>query len=279
MFCAIIKQCHFFIIELLYIAIFMKSWFKGYMVLLLTGLCNLFMSISSVAIAVPSTQFTEYDRQIPFALAIRGGVSLGSYESGFNWAVLQYLKRHWAEGTSNNGNYIDLKATAGASAGSINALISTLSWCIDNQNTKASELFSNTVNNNLLRSTWLRIGFEELLPKEIASPQYYRADDGLLTRNAFKETINEIKHLLANTIFRPECEVDLGILVTRVEPVKKNIAGVLVHNQRFMIPLRFRVDPAGNARFLTCPLDTEGARPVGRSPTWCIAWHHPGKSR
>lgn len=40
------------------------------------------------AVAAPDTELTDLDRQIPFALAVRGGVSLGAYESGFNWACL-----------------------------------------------------------------------------------------------------------------------------------------------------------------------------------------------
>lgn len=212
---------------------------------------------SREAMAAAGTGLSDLDRQVPFALAIRGGVSLGSYESGFNWVLLQYMKRHWAENRGRNGNYIELKATSGASAGSINALISTISWCVDDSKTRAGELFPDSVSDNLLRDTWLDIGFEELLPQKVESLQYYRADDGVFTRNAFLKTITRIERLLDSNVFRPGCEVPFGILVTRVEPIEKDIAGIQVHSQRSVIPLRLRADRSGHARFVTCLVDSE----------------------
>jgi len=209
------------------------------------------------AVAASDTELTDLDRQVPFALAIRGGVSLGSYESGFNWALLQYMNKSQADRRAGTESYIELKATSGASAGSINALISTISWCIDEDKTQANRLFTNSVSDNLLFDTWLDMGFEELLPKEIDSPEHYRDDDGVLTRNAFRESIAKIERLLRTDSFRPDCEVPLGILVTRVDPVEKEIAGVRVYNQRFMIPLRFRVDRSGYAKFVSCLVDDE----------------------
>jgi predicted acylesterase/phospholipase RssA len=236
----------------------MKFMVPAYLILWLAGLCLVATGAGlREAVAAPDTELTDFDRQVPFALAIRGGVSLGSYESGFNWALLQHIKKHRAENKARNGSYIELKATSGASAGSINALISTISWCIDDNKTQASKLFPDSVSDNLLRDTWLDIGFEELLPKKIDSLQHYRADDGVLTRNAFQKTIARIEHLLGTNSFRPGCEVQLGILVTRVNPVGKDIAGVRVYNQRFMIPLRFRVDQSGYATFVSCLVDDE----------------------
>lgn len=207
--------------------------------------------------AAAATKPSELDRQIPFALAIRGGVSLGSYESGFNWALLRYMKRQWSENMARNGNHIELKAAAGASAGSINALISTISWCVDDSKTGQYGLRPESVADNLLRNTWMDIGFEELLPMEVDSLEYYRADDGVLTRNAFRKTIKRIGDLLKSDVFRPGCEVPLAILVTRVDPLVKDIAGVRVHNQRFIIPLRLRVDRSGHAGFVSCLVDAE----------------------
>ena len=181
----------------------MKNTGRGYLLLCLAGL-SLVVTGAGLreALATSDTELTDLDRQVPFALAIRGGVSLGSYESGFNWALLQYMKKHRAGSKALSESYIELKATSGASAGSINALISTISWCIDESNERASELFPDSVSDNLLRDTWLDMGFEELLPKEIDSPLHYRADDGVLTRNAFQKSIARIEHLLGTSSFR-----------------------------------------------------------------------------
>ena len=217
---------------------------------------SLFFGISE-AEAASDEHLTDLDRQIPFALAIRGGVSLGSYESGFNWALLQYLKTLRFDRSNGEQSYIELRATSGASAGSINALLSTISWCIDDSKLRAGDLFPDSVGDNILFDTWLDMGFEELLPKAVDSPEYYRADDGVLTRNAFRKTISRMQSLLDTSAFRPGCEVQFGVLVTRVDAAEKDIAGVRVHNQRFVVPLTLRVDRSGYASFVSCLVDSE----------------------
>ena len=52
-----------------------------------------------------------------FALTISGGVSLGAYEGGLTWTLVNYLR---ASGELN------LSGVTGASAGSINALLPSL---------------------------------------------------------------------------------------------------------------------------------------------------------
>lgn len=223
-----------------------------------TGLSIAFLLSCAVgAVAAPETEDREADRQVPFALAVRGGVSLGAYEAGFNWALLRYMKTRRVDKREPGQSYIDLRATSGASAGSINALISTISWCIDDERAQSSDLFVDAVSNNIFFDTWADMGFEELLPKEVDSLERYRADDGVLTRNAFQKSISRMEHLLATDNFRPGCEVRFGIMVTRVDPAITNVAGVEVHNQRFVIPLTLRVDDSGHARFLSCLVDHE----------------------
>ena len=121
------------------------------------------------AAPVIAAELDDPDRQVPFALAVRGGVSLGAYEAGFEWALLQYLKSARFENRAPDQSYVDLVATSGASAGSINALMSTLSWCVDPAKTGAGQQFPDTVSDNVLHDTWLGIGFEELLPEKVDS--------------------------------------------------------------------------------------------------------------
>ena len=58
-------------------------------------------------------------------MVISGGVSLGAYESGYNWAMIKMLNK-----VRVNGKLVepDLRSVAGASAGSINALLSAMYW-------------------------------------------------------------------------------------------------------------------------------------------------------
>src|SRR5690242_7661745 len=78
------------------------------------------------------------------ALTIEGGGSLGAYEAGMSWALVEALRqrRHLDETAPIAGGIarreasplvrlprLDLVTSAGASAGSINALLASISWC------------------------------------------------------------------------------------------------------------------------------------------------------
>lgn len=203
-----------------------------------------------------ATGLDESSQEVPFVLAIRGGVSLGAYESGLNWALLHFMKQRSESRQVASRGYIQLKAASGASAGSINAVLSSISWCIDDDRAESSEGYASTLDDNILRQTWLGIGFEELLPPRTDSLEQYRRDDGVLTRNAFNATIARIERTLASDDFRPGCEVPVAITVTRVAPLERVIAGVAVHNQRFVIPLTIKADGMGRARILSCLVDS-----------------------
>jgi len=87
-----------------------------------------------------------------FSLIISGGISLGAYEAGYNWALLKYmghLKHH-----TKNPN-VDLKSIAGASAGAINTLMSAMAWC------RSKEEFdtNNHIEQNLFHDMWTDVDF------------------------------------------------------------------------------------------------------------------------
>lgn len=220
--------------------------------ILLSALGQSALSANETASAPP---VENGNREVPFVLAIRGGVSLGAYESGVNWALMQFMRRHRAAGQAGKGTYIQLKAAAGASAGSINAVLSGIAWCKDGTRARDEGSYVDTIDDNVLRDTWLGIGFEELLPKQTRSLLHYREDDGVFTRNAFKETIADMEGTLKSGGFRPGCEVPVAIMVTRVKPVEKLIAGVAVHNQRFVLPMTLKADETGHASLLSCLTD------------------------
>jgi len=228
----------------------------------MTGLltCGLLMAAAQpsdlVAQEAAGPGSDESSQEVPFVLAIRGGVSLGAYESGLNWALLHYMKQRSRPGQGGDRGYIGLEATSGASAGSINAVLSSISWCIDDTRIASGSEYANALDDNVLRATWLGIGFEELLPRQTHSLADYRPDDGVLTRNAFGQTIERMERTLSSGDFRPGCEVPVAITVTRVKPVERVIAGVAVQNQRFVIPLTFRADATGRVRILSCVMDS-----------------------
>ncbi len=176
-----------------------------------------------------------------FSLAISGGVSLGAYEAGLNWTIVNYQK-------SDGGSH--LRSVTGASAGSINALLSAVSWCLDEglasqQQSAIAAIVGgdggvfNSAGNNLLREIWLRIGFDKLLPADQIRNELYMPEDALLTRYAFREVIAKIVKLAELRIFS-NCAIPMGLVVTRVTPLALKIKNVQINSTRMVIPLLVR---------------------------------------
>lgn len=81
------------------------------------------------------------------SLAVKGGVSLGSYESGVNWVLINELKRR--------KDKFELNTISGASAGAINAVVSAINYC-QKDNKKLN------VSDNIYRKIW-NVGIEKLV--------------------------------------------------------------------------------------------------------------------
>jgi predicted acylesterase/phospholipase RssA len=195
---------------------------------------TLFLSGLQVAMAQADTP----PDKVPMALAISGGISLGSYEAGLNWAIVKQLKIAQQDRDYRVDQYPPtITAISGASAGGINALVSAISWCMDDRlmNSKAAD----NITDNLFRDIWLGVGFDNLLP---ADPRDYEATDGLLSRNAFDLVIDRIRELLGEKIYRTDCRVPVGLTVTRTVPIVMNVNGIRVRNQRFVIPIELVSD-------------------------------------
>ena len=164
-----------------------------------------------------------------FSLVISGGVSLGAYEAGYNWALIRTLAKLKDE--SNPLVEPELRSIAGASAGSINALLSATYWC-----QKESVPLRNHVDDNLFYDTWVNLGIEDL----VADNKDLENKSAIFTqKNLRKKGATIIEHL-KKPIFKKNCEVPLGIAVTKVTPVIKNVGGINIQNQNFSVPLTFK---------------------------------------
>ena len=163
--------------------------------------------------------------KIDFSMVISGGVSLGAYEAGYNWAMIKMLSK-----IRDNGNLAkpELRSVAGASAGSINALMTAMYWCQkDNINLR------NSVENNLFYETWVNLGIEDLAirgedPKNKST---------LFSRRGLEKKADYILEQMKQPIFRKGCEIPLGVSVTKVTPIVEEIAGIKIKNQHFSVPL------------------------------------------
>lgn len=223
-------------------------------------------------------------RASPYALTLSGGVSLGAYEAGINWALLRFLRRLAENNAKTETEVIpDVAAITGASAGAINTLMSAISWCIapekvDSGIAKQYPELANSVSQNLFFQSWVPIGKQELLPRtkdgKYDSSAYYQNSDGVLTRHAFDQVVSKIADIVGLKeneqkkyglpieardrkglqIFREGCSVPLGFTVTSEAPYEQKVAGLAVRNQRHFIPVRLTVQN-GAAVFLNENVD------------------------
>jgi len=168
-------------------------------------------------------------KPVDFSMVISGGVSLGAYESGYNWTVIKGLG---LIGSRKNGLKPKLRSVTGASAGSINALLTAMYWC-----QKTSIPYQNSVEDNLFYETWVNLGIEDLAIKG-KDPENKST---LFSRRELKHKAEEIMDHLSKPIFREGCEVPMGFSVTKVTPIVEEFQGIKIKNQNFSVPFTFRI--------------------------------------
>ncbi|HEX7623232.1 MAG TPA: patatin-like phospholipase family protein, partial [Anaeromyxobacteraceae bacterium] len=166
-----------------------------------------------------------------FALTISGGVSLGAYEAGATWAFLRFMRRIEEGGPA--AARPQLAVATGASAGSLNATLAALAWCLTND--------TSTVGDNPFLRAWRGVALEALLPAEWRA---YRPDDALLARAALEPAERELRALLATSGARA-CQVRLGITASADQPLVTPVAGLTVKDQTVAIPLQISVRAGG----------------------------------
>ena len=187
---------------------------------------NIFLKLSLVLSILTLTLHAQREK-INFSLVISGGVSLGAYEAGYNWAMIKMLKE-----VRESGKLVkpDLRSVAGASAGSINALLSAMYWCQE----ESAPL--NSVEDNLFYETWVKLGIEDL-SIEGEDPENKST---LFTRRGLEEKGKKIIAHLNKPIFKKNCEIPLGVSVTKVTPIVEEVSGIKIKNQHFSVPLTFK---------------------------------------
>ena len=148
---------------------------------------SLLFSLSLLSLNASETR----SRPIDFSMVISGGVSLGAYESGYNWAMIKALGK--IKHSSASDADPTLRSVAGASAGSINALLTAMYWC-----QKESVPYQNSVEENLFYETWVNLGLEDLIIKG-KDPQNKST---LFSRKALRKKADQIMDHLSKPIYR-----------------------------------------------------------------------------
>jgi predicted acylesterase/phospholipase RssA len=173
----------------------------------------------------------------PFSLVIRGGISLGVYESGVNWALLRLLKDLRDNPGEAGTVRPELLAAAGASAGAINGFLAGLMWCAEEAE-NGNDI--DTLDSNLLRDTWRSIDINKLLDYSDA-PEF--EDKAAFTRRLLRKVQERVTSAINQRSFHSSCNVAFGASLTRSKPVLAANAGVHVPQQRLVLPLRIQSDP------------------------------------
>jgi len=194
---------------------------------------KLFLKLSLIFSLLTLSLHAQREK-VNVSLVISGGVSLGAYEAGYNWAMIKMLNK-----VRKNGKLVepDLRSVAGASAGSINALLSAMYWCQkDSIPLIEEDKLLNNVDNNLFYETWVNLGIEDL----VIEGQDPDNRSTLFTRKGLKEKAKKIMEHLNENIYRKNCEVPLGVSVTKVTPIVEEVSGIKIKNQHFSVPLTFK---------------------------------------
>ena len=154
----------------------------------------------------------------PISLTLSGGVSLGSYESGFLYYLMHQL---------NDNRLGDLKIVTGASAGSINGLIAILNAC---QSSVTSPQQS------INWKVWVPVGIKDLARPEDVTPI------SILSREGVRKSTRQIKNAFMAGL-SSQCEVVFGVVVTRKIPEQVEIQSGLHrdrHSEYFLFKIKGR---------------------------------------
>ena len=190
-----------------------------------------------------------------FSLAISGGASMGAYEAGLIWGLIEVLHQVQDAGNGSVGGEprpIEIASIAGTSAGGINTLLAVMAWSVKPERDGG---FANRIDENIFRDVWLTPDVNRLLPTEPDSPQYL-PDDAMLSRKDLVAVARELRPKWRRPgTFRPGLRLPMGVTVTRVKPDTLYVNGVAVSNQRFYIPFEMRTQADGSAAFFFDPDD------------------------
>lgn len=185
-----------------------------------------------LSIAFSQASYAQDEKTQSYYLAIKGGVSLGNYETGINWMLLKYLQGSEKQTASEHSKIISF---SGASAGSLNSILSAIDTCVP----EAVE----SLEKNLMRATW-DIGIDKLLP----SNQELNAENttvnetsqgmGLFSREAFYDKYRNIEQRISRPVEK-DCNILITISITRVEPYRYPVKEFeeIINLQRFVVPV------------------------------------------
>ena len=180
--------------------------------------------------SVARGQLQRDTQRVSVLLTISGGVSLGSYEAGLNWGLLEVFKLTARDSLRRVWNLprYNLRVVTGASAGNINGFLAAIEWCRTSAPTAPEQ--------SLLWKVWVRTGIDQLFPLE-----RYDQDDttkALFSRRYFDRVLFDSVRAAMDDVPAStsphECTIPVGATITRVAPESVAIApGLYARTQRY----------------------------------------------
>lgn len=175
---------------------------------------------------------------IPLSFTVSGGVSLGSYQAGYLYYATEWLKRT---------PRFQVNLVTGASAGSINALLTVLSLCGDG--TKDPEL-------SPFWQAWVPIGIDQLKSGS-DSPL------ALLNRRSLQATADTLLAAIWKQGPSRPCDMVLGLTSTRLSARPQELVpGMEVAKQKEKFILRIQSDSMPGESGAGSPGNPDDSRPM-----------------
>lgn len=188
--------------------------------------------LAAAVVAIPSLgwaqaqslQRSEFEQRPVMGLTVSGGVSLGSFEAGYLYYLFETMKL--------NRQLAEPRIFTGASAGSVNALVSLMASCSPPEKQPDQSLF--------FRS-WIPVGLNELFDPKQTTPT------GLFTRKPLLETVERMKVDWAKGL--PEsCDATLGVATTRLTAARIELVKDRVTLPRTEAKFVFRIRGQGKGK-------------------------------
>jgi hypothetical protein len=199
--------------------------------LIRTAACGLAISCGVLRAASAQQSCDTSPTQIPTLLTVEGGGSLGVYEAGVTFALVETFKRKWlgeSHPTFSRLPPFCLAIATGASAGSINAFIAATNWC--------DARVSSRPEASMLWRVWITTGIMQLLPVRGEDPT---PDNAVFARRHFDEYIEpRLKEWWKGASWIPDCHVEFGATATRLYADSLSaVGGITARNQRLAFAL------------------------------------------
>lgn len=186
-------------------------------------------TLSALLAGTATAQARRDAQHVPVILTLSGGVSLGSYEAGVNWGLVEVFKQTRRDSLRKAWNLPEyqLSTAAGASAGNINGFLAAIEWCRTTQPVPPDS--------SLFWKIWTRTGFDQLFPLV----RYDQEDTtrALFSRRYFHEVLFDTIAAAMRDLppsAPPGCSVPVGVTITRVSPDTIPISsGIRALTQRY----------------------------------------------